>query len=66
MLREKLSQIYIVYQKVLVDYPGAKARLSGDNPAPIGHPGFTSTNGNKKGTVHVMTHSNETFMSKCI
>jgi len=27
---------------------GTKARLSGDNPAPLGHHVFISTNGNKK------------------
>jgi hypothetical protein len=45
---------------------GTKAMLSGDNPAPLGHPVFISTNGNKKkGTVHIITN-NQTFVSKCI
>ena len=38
-------------KKLVWIFLGAKVSLSGDNPAPIGHPVFTTTNGNKKRNV---------------
>jgi hypothetical protein len=35
-------------KKLMWIFPGAKASLSGDNPASIGPPVFTSSKGNKK------------------
>jgi len=61
---EKNSQVYLSTKNLAWIFLGSKASLSGDNPAPITHPVYTLTNGNKKGTVHAVSTNNLTFMSK--